>query len=323
MFLAAGDAKFVDVMERALYNGILVSPALNGHEYFYVCPLEVRKYRQKEGYNPTAHSLEGKVSNHWYWDVRRQERQDCSCCPPNVQRFFASLEQYVYSVGEDTLWVNLFTESEMRHTFADGATVEVSQITDFPVTGKIRLEVSTDKPAGFRMKLRVPEWTANTPREVTLNGEPLELPDGAGYHLTIYNDWKDGDVVEVNYQLPVRLVRSHPRNPHNVDKVIIMRGPVVYCLEGVDYPNTDIFDIRLDPNAGFTAEYLPGALGGAVLIEGEGCLVDGASWDGKPYQDYRPWNPGDLQEIPLVAVPYYAWANRGYDSMLTAIPLVR
>ena len=322
MFLATGEAKYVDVMERALYNGILVSPAVNGHEYFYVCPLEVRKYRQRDGYNPTSATFDGKMSHHWYWDVRRLEYQNCSCCPPNVQRLLASLEQYVYAADQDTVWVNLFAASRMNHELPGGAKLALTQVTDFPVSGDLELRVELDRPARFTLKLRVPEWTLNTGRKIAVNGAPVPLDNRAGHFAEISREWKTGDEVTVSYGMPVRFVRSHPRNSHNASKVVVARGPVVYCIEGADYPGIDIFDIRLDLDAEFTSQFRLELLNGVVLVKGAGFVVEAASWEQRPYQDYEPWSKSEMKPVQITAVPYYAWANRGYDSMITAIPFI-
>jgi uncharacterized protein len=322
MFLATGEAKYVDVMERTLYNGILVSPAQNGHEYFYVCPLEVRDYTTIENFDPLSSTYATDEPSRWYWKPVRKEFHSCSCCPPNVQRLLASLDQYLYAVKDDTVWVNLFAESTMNHALPGGAKLSLTQTTDFPVSGKITLRVRLDRPAEFLLKVRLPEWTQNTPRSVSVNDSPVSLRAGAGYYVDMKRQWRDGDHVQVSFDMPVRYVRSHPRNPHNNGKLVLARGPVVYALESQDHPGVDIFDIRLNTNGKFTTEYKPNLLGGIVLVKGQGFLLDAAPWERQPYQDYMPWSKSQLKPIEITAIPYYAVFNRGYRSMMTAVPYV-
>lgn len=325
MFLATGEAKYTDLIERTLYNGFLVSPALNGHEYFYVCPLEAREYKVREGYDPSDARRPGENESratHWYWTVQRKEVQECSCCPPNVLRLLASLDQYVYAAKDDSVWVNVFTASSLNHVLASGARLSLVQTTDFPVSGKIAFRVGLDRPAQFHLKLRVPEWTENAARSVSVNGHAVGLPAGSSYYLDVDRQWNDGDKVEVSYDMPVRYVRSHPRNPHNNGKLVLARGPIIYALESEDHPGVDIFDIRLNASGRFSAEHRPDKLGGVVVLKGQGFLVDAKPWEKRPYQDYAPWSRSQLKPIEITAIPYHAVFNRGYRSMLTAVPYV-
>jgi len=310
------------VMERALFNGILVSPAVNGLDYFYVCPLEVREYDHLDNFDPKSSTYATDEPNRWYWKPVRKAYHACSCCPPNVQRLLASLDQYMFAAKDSNVWVNLFAESTLNHVLPGGARLSLSETTDFPVSGKITLRVKLDRPAQFQLKLRVPEWTQNSPRTVSVNGSPVSLPAGASYYLDVNRQWKDGDVVQVSFDMPVRYVRSHPRNPHNNGKVVLARGPVVYALESEDHPGIDIFDIRLDTGGKFTTEYKPDLLGGIVLAKGRGFLVDAAPWEKQPYQDYMPWAKSQMKPVEVTAIPYYTVFNRGYRSMLTAVPYI-
>jgi len=315
MFLASGEAKYTDLMEHLLYNGVLPGIALNGYEYFYTNPLEYQRYE------PTKIS-EPYCSDPMYWVVRRREWWECSCCPPNIQRLLASFRQYIYSAKGNKVWMNLFVESTLKHQLLNGANLIINQITDYPWNGDSEIRVSLDKTTHFSLKIRIPAWSKDTTVLVSVNGDPVKLYQTGGYYLDITREWEDGDVVKVNIPMPVRLVRSHPRNTANIGKVVICRGPLVYCLESVDNPQGDIFDIRLLTDSTFIFTYKPDLLGGTVLIEGDGFLLDISGWDERPYQDYKKINSFKLKPIKIKAVPYYTWANREHGSMITAIPYV-
>lgn len=312
MFLATGKAKYIDLIERLLYNGVLSGIALNGYEYFYTNPLEYQKYEPKE--------ISSSYCSGRYWVAKRHEFWQCSCCPPNVQRLLASFRQYIYSAKEDKIWVNLFVESTLKHQLPNGANLTINQTTDYPWNGDSEIKVSLDKASNFSLKIRIPGWSKNANVSVTVNDKPIELDQKGGYYLDITREWEDGDILKLSIPMSVRLVRSHPRNTANIGKIVICRGPLVYCLESVDNPQGNIFDIRLPVDSTFTSTYKPELLGGVVLIEGDGFLLDISGWDEEPYQDYKKFGSSNLKPIKIKAVPYYTWANREHGSMITAIP---
>jgi DUF1680 family protein len=313
MLLATGDVKYADLMERLLYNGILSGISLNGNKYFYVNPLEYQKYE------PNSLS-EQYCSDPTYWVVRRRKSWECSCCPPNIHRVLASLQQYIYSAKDHDVWVNLYIGSSLKHQLPDGAKINLRQRTKYPWNGSVEIEIILDKSTTFSLRLRIPSWTRSA--SVMVNGEPVKLKPEGEYYLEISRKWKNGDVVAVNFPMPVRLVQSHPHNTMNIGKVVICRGPLVYCLESVDHPRVNIFDIYLPINTKFTCEYKPALLGGVVLIEGEGRLLEDSSWDKQPYQEYKKKNKKELKSVSLKAIPYYAWSSREHGSMITAIPYI-
>ncbi len=315
MFLATGEAKYTDLMEHVLYNGVLPGIALNGYEYFYTNPLEYQRYK------PTKLS-ESYCSDPGYWVVRRTEWWNCSCCPPNMQRLLSSFRQYIYSAKGNKVWINLFVESTLNHQLLNGANLTINQITDYPWNGDSEMRVSLNETAHFSLKIRIPGWSKDTTVMVSVNGDPVKLDQIGEHYLDITRQWKDGDVVRVNIPMPVRLIQSHPRNTANIGKVVICRGPLVYCLESVDNPQGNIFDIRMRIDSTFTFTYEPHLLGGIVLIKGDGFLLEISDWDERPYQDYRKVDSSRLKSIKIKAIPYYTWANREHGSMITAIPYV-
>jgi DUF1680 family protein len=311
MFLATGEARYTDMMERVLYNGVLGGMSLDGLDYFYENPLEYRVVRAEGSAAMDDVEADFRCG---FW--KRKAFHGCSCCPPNVQRLLASVQQYVYAVADRTVWVSLFMGA--RATLeVGGAAVTLAQETAYPWEGASRIAVSLEAPAAFCLKIRVPAWCRGA--AIAVNGETVVQDAGPGY-AEIDRTWADGDVVTVDLPMPARLVQSHPKNIANYDKLVIARGPLVYCLEAVDNPGVDIFSVVLPADAEFAPEPAGGALGDAVALKGRALLRDDAAWDANPYREFDPDRPAKLTPVEITAIPYYAWANRGRHSMLTALP---
>jgi DUF1680 family protein len=220
-------------------------------------------------------------------------------------------------VRDSGVWVNLFLESELRHTVG-GAALVLRQRTDYPWEQRVRLGLSLDREVRFALHLRVPGWcdAAST----SVNGSPWqEGPSPKGY-LVLERVWQDGDIVELELPLRVRLLASHPKNVANYGKVVIARGPLVYCLEEVDNPGIDLFAVVLAGDDRWTPERRRDLLGDVVVLEGPASLRDDRQWDRTPYRELGTAAPPSLEPIRVRAIPYYAWANRGRGSMVTALP---
>ena len=300
MFLMTGDAKFMDVFERTLYNGFLSGVSLSGDRFFYPNPLE---YDGKE------------VNNHGH--AGRAPWFGCACCPPNVLRTMASLGGYAYAVRDGRLYVNLYAQGEARAEVRGNA-VKVTQQTNYPWDGAVRLQVEAGKPEDFTLCLRVPGWVRGRPLpsdlytyddpapaawSVKVNGEVVQAEMQDGY-AAIHREWKAGDVVEMNLPMPVRRVAGNPKVASTRGQVALERGPVVYCFEGIDNGGS-VFDVALPATAEITPAYRPGLLGGVAVLEVAGAARVARRED------------GGLSESPvrLMAVPYAFWNNRGLAPM--------
>ena len=297
MFLLHGDAKYIDVLERTLYNGFLSGISLSGDHFFYPNPLV-----SKGGYG-------------------RSEWFGCACCPVNVCRFLPSVPGLQYAVHADQLYVNLFAAGTADVTLA-ATRVKLTQETRYPWDGSIKLTVSTEKPADFTVRLRIPGWARNLavptdlyryadklPPEVslTVNGQPQSLQLDKGYAV-VPRLWKNGDVIALNLAMPVRRVVAHERVTDNVGRVAIQRGPLVYCFEGIDNGNR-VFQLTVPDDAALEAQFRPALLSGVAVILASGqAAIRGAdgSVAGEP--------------ASLMAVPYYAWCNRGAGQMQVWMP---
>lgn len=293
MFLLRGEAKYIDVMERTLYNGLLSGVSLGGGRFFYPNPLESHGQHERSP---------------WF---------DCACCPGNITRFIASVPGYQYAVKDGAIYVNLFAQGTAEMT-AGGGRVTVEQRTDYPWDGKVGITVRPDGPRELALMIRVPGWARNEPvpsdlyrfmREddsgyiIEVNGEPIE-PELMNGYAVIQREWKPGDTVEADFPMPVRRVLAHGAVEANRGKTALQRGPLVYCAEWPDNGG-HVLNLLLDDTAVLKAEYRGDLFDGASVIRGKARALKYGE-DGKTVES----NAADF-----TAIPYYAWAHRGRGEM--------
>lgn len=289
MLLASPRGEYGDVMERALYNGVISGMTLDGTRFFYVNPLEVL---------PEASAAD---ENKRHVRVERQKWFGTACCPPNLARLIGSLPDYMYGENEKTVYVHLYAGSSVQ---TENAKLEVT--TRYPWDGKVEIRVTPMADRHFTLALRIPGWCMDY--QVSQTGE---LRDGYYY---IERTWNEGDTVELNLAMPVQLVRANPRVRENMGKAVLMRGPVVYCLEEADN-GRDLHRVRLMPKAEYHAQYEPETLGGIVTIRGEALVQK--DWTGDAL--YQSLREAEYETKELVWIPYYAWANREAGEMMVWI----
>jgi len=294
MLLVTGDAAYGDALETALYNGVLSGVSLDGETYFYENPLADRGGHRRQPWFGTA------------------------CCPPNVARLLASLPGYVYTTSDKGLWVHLYATGTATATLTDVGVVTLRQQTGYPWDGEITLTVDPPEAALFSLFLRVPQWAEGA--GVTVNGEAIGAPVRPGHYLEIRRQWARGDVVRLALPLPVRLVSSHPYVTNNRDRVALLRGPLVYCVEAADHPGVDPWDLVLPAQAAWRVEREPHLLGGVTVLRTDALARVDDGWDG---QFYRPFDARPLAttHVLLTAIPYYAWANRAAGPMQVWLPI--
>lgn len=282
--------EYADVMERALYNGVLSGMQLDGKKFFYVNPLEVL---------PEA-CLKDQRKHHVM--VQRQKWFGCACCPPNVIRLLTSLEDYIYSVSGRDVYIHLYVGGSLEAD-AEGRAVRLDVKTNYPWEGSVAIAVQEN--ADFALKLRVPGWCKKW--HVKVNGEAAEIESKNGY-LSLDRAWKKGDRIELEMDMPVALVRANPRVFEDVGKIAVTRGPVIYCLEEAD--NTrNLHLVRLGETnaADFDATWKPEKLGGIVELKSPGIRETDAGW-GETL--YSAANEISAAPATLTWIPYYSWANR-------------
>src|SRR5215467_4026212 len=302
MLAATGDAKYADVIERALYNGINSGMSLDGTLYCYRNPL---------GFDP---STGDKIRNPWY---------DTTCCPPNLERTFASLPGYLYSTGKDGLYVHLYENSQLDWKLQDGTPLGVEQKTNYPWAGAAEVSVSPAKPAEFTLYLRIPGWSNGT--QVVVNGTPVSGAT-AGQYLALKREWKKGDLVKLEFDMKPQVIQANQRVVEAFGRVAVQRGPLVYCLEQMDQPDGvalyDVsFDLRGSNGAQFREEFEKDLLGGVFVLTHPGTARIGPAVKGL-YRRYSAEMPS-TRKIELRLIPYYAWANRTETAMQVWTPALK
>ena len=310
MLSASGEARYTDILERALYNAINVGMSLDGALYCYYNPMEFAGRA-----DPNRHSKDGSVRNPWY---------DVFCCPPNIERTLGALPGYFYSTSKDGLYVHLYGTSSLDWRLEDGTGFKVEQKTNYPWEGSVDLAVSPVKPSEFTIYVRIPGWTSSA--QLSVNGQSWKAEMTPGTYLPIRRRWKAGDRVRLEFDMTPQLITSNPRVVENIGKVAAQRGPLVYALEETDQPGgASVFDVALlGGNAAkdFKVEFRPDLLGGVAVLRHRGVMLQPPT-AGHPL--YRPLGsegrkPGG--EVELTFIPYYVWANRQPSAMRVWVPYV-
>lgn len=311
MFLLHGDAKYIDCMERTLYNGVISGMSVDGGRFFYPNPL----------------SSDGKYAFNADNTVERQPWFGCACCPSNLCRFIPSFPGYVYAVKDRNLYVNLFTGNTATMQ-VEGKDVEIEQQTNYPWDGDITLTIQKNKAKAFNLAIRIPGWATTTPvpsdlyrfaddvlggYHVKVNGVEVKGELEKGY-LLINRAWKKGDVVTIHFDMPVRTVKANHRVADDRGRVAVERGPLVYCAEGVDNPGFSIFNFLMprQPKFQVAAHAINGSRNvnfSVMSIAVEGQVVE---------QDER--GSAFVKPATLTMIPYYAWNHRGPGLMEVWMP---
>ncbi len=294
MFHLELDSRHIDVMERALYNGIISGVSFEGHHFFYANPLAA--YPHVHPYNP-RHSL----AHPDYVHYQREEWFSCACCPPNLARILSSLGQYFYSTINDAVYIHLFGQSSLNTTIS-GSKIHLTQETDFPWNETVNIALDMAAPTRFMLAVRLPGWCRSP--QIQINGEQVDLNIVKGY-ARLEREWRAGDLVTVTLPMPVERIMANPRIRENIGQIALQRGPFIYCLEEVDN-GPDLPHVVIPKNAHLTASYDPALFGGIVVIEGEAARRT-TDWPGGPYQ---PAVSARLQSFTFRAIPYCFWANR-------------
>jgi hypothetical protein len=300
MFLVTGEARYVDVLERALYNAVLSGVSLDGTDYCYVNPL-----RQVE---PLPTPLR--------WSRTRVPFITSYCCPPNVLRTIAEVNGFAYSTSNDAVWVNLYGSNALA-TELHGKPLKLTQTTDYPWDGRVQIAVDECPRQEFSLKLRIPGWAE--PATLRVNGQPASIPCVPGSYAEVRRRWKSGDLVDLNLPMPARLIEANPLVEEVRGQVAIERGPIVYCLESTDLPNGKrVQDVTIPANAVLTARFDPNLLGGVTVIETTALVKPAGDWSD---QLYRPLSRERQKEFRLRFIPYFTWSNRGASEMSVWVPL--
>ena len=303
MLTATGDAKYTDVIERALYNGINSGMSLDGTLYCYRNPL---------GFDPSGGD---QIRNPWY---------DTTCCPPNLERTFAALPGYFYSTSKDGVYLHLYDNSQLDWHLHDGTGLKVIQKTNYPWDGTAEITVTPEKPTEFIFYLRIPGWSDGS--EVKINGKTVSGAT-AGQYLPMRREWTHGDVISVKFNMAPQVIEANPRVVEDFGRVAVQRGPLVYCLEQLDQPEgVALYDVSLDlrrsSSAQFHEQYQKDLLGGVVVLNHSGAVEEKSSSGTRLYYQYSPASH-KTRQVELKFIPYYAWANRAATPMQVWTPIFR
>ncbi len=299
MFLMTGEAKYIDVLERSLYNNVLSGVSLSGDHFFYPNPLESSGQHER---------------SEWF---------GCACCPSNISRFIPSMPNYIYAQKNDDIFINLFVPSTTTFQTTKG-NLQLIQKSNMPWDGNITVKLQPQKPVKSNLYIRIPDWATENPVPGDLysfiqplaskpvfkiNGKGVTPKQEKGYAV-LSKTWKKEDLVEINFPFEIRKIKANEKIEDDRGKMALQLGPVMYCAEFADYENPDILSLVLPENASLHSEYESNLLGGVNVITGEA--------EGTKKTD----NNGNIETWPrkFTAIPYYAWSHRGKGPMEVWIP---
>jgi len=299
LFLLHGDTRYIDILEKTLYNSMLSGVSLSADRFFYPNPLESNGQHQRSA---------------WF---------GCACCPSNIARFVPAIPGYIYAVTDEDVFVNLYISNEANVSVRK-SNVKIFQESGFPWSGKASISLYPEKPVKFSLKLRIPGWALNEAipgglykfddnnsekYTILVNGETISAETENGF-TEIERKWKSGDKIEIEFPMPVRKVVADERIKADIGKMAIQRGPVIYCAEWPDNNTGNILNLVIDKNAGLKTEFVPGLLEGTQVIKTTGFQTR-KKLDGTIEK---------LPEEPVTLIPYALWNNRGPGQMMVWLP---
>ena len=300
LFLLHGESKYIDILEKTLYNSMLSGVSLSADRFFYPNPLE----------------SDGRH--------KRSEWFGCACCPSNIARFVPAIPGYIYAMADNELYINLYISNEADIN-AGNNIIKISQKADFPWNGKVKITVSPRKSEKLSLKLRIPGWVMNEaipgnlyrfndnvngPYSIIVNGKPFKSDIADGYAV-IQRNWENGDNIEIDFPMPVRKVVADERIAENRGKIAIQRGPFIYCAEWPDNNTGNVLDLVIDRDKPFITEFVPSLLSGTQVIRTTGSQT-------------RVNSDGSTETLPeekITLIPYALWNNRGPGQMRVWLPV--
>lgn len=300
LFLLHGEAKYIDILEKTLYNSMLSGVSFSADRFFYPNPLESNGQHNRQA---------------WF---------GCACCPSNVARFIPAIPGYIYGVTKEELYINLFISNE-ADIILDEKKIKVTQKANFPWDGKVDITLDPETSLKFNLKLRIPGWARNEAIpgglykfadqnldsvKLTVSGHKLKVQTTEDGYVVIPGRWKKGDTVQIEFPMPVRKVFADEKVNSDMNKMAFQRGPVIYCAEWPDNDTGNVLNLVIRSDAEFTTEYNPGLLGGAEVIKTSG------------HQTKRTLEGGitALDQETITLIPYALWNNRGAGQMMVWMP---
>jgi DUF1680 family protein len=304
MFMLHGESKYIDVLEKTLYNGLISGVGMDGKSFFYTNAMEIK--------NTFHHKDMEETRSGWF---------PCSCCPTNVTRLIPSIPGYIYGVKENNIFINLFVAGTAS-VVINNKGVQLEQQNNYPWDGKLIFKVFPKSPSSFNMRIRIPGWALDEAIpsdlykfnvshskkvEIRINGNPANYSMENGYAV-LTKTWKKGDVVEIDLPMDIKRVVANEKVGEDRGKVALQRGPIMYCAEWPDN-NGMVSNIVLPDNVSLTSEYKPEMLNGVTIIKGEVSAIH-----------VNSDTDVSTRTQPFMAIPYYAWAHRGKGEMIVWFP---
>lgn len=304
MFLLHGDSKYIDVLEKTLYNGLISGVGMDGKSFFYTNAMEIK--------NTFHHKDMEAGRSGWF---------PCSCCPTNVTRLIPSIPGYIYGVKENSIFINLFVAGTASVNI-NNKNVQLEQQNNYPWDGKLNFKVLSKSPSSFTMRIRIPGWAkeeaipsglyrfnnaSGKKIEIRINGKPVAYSMENGYAV-LTKTWKKGDIVEMELPMDIRRVVANDKVEDDRGKAALQRGPMMYCAEWPDNKGM-VSNIVLPDNVQLTSEYKSDMLNGVTILKGEVSAVH-----------INSDTDVSTGRQPFIAIPYYAWAHRGKGEMIVWFP---
>jgi uncharacterized protein len=300
MFLLTGESKYADIVELALYNSVLSGVDMKGTKFFYTNALAASK----------------DYPYHLRWEGGRTEYiSKSNCCPPNTVRTIAEVNDYMYSIGEQGLYINMYGGNVLQTELHEGTKVKLEQTTNYPWDGKIVISVKELSSPSAGIYLRIPGWCKKY--DIRINGK---LPEMYGLKKGfIATDMREGDKIELILHMPATLIESNPLVEETRNRVTVKRGPVVYCLESADLPGQDVFDVIIPANIKLQPVPMTIANGKVMALTGQAKIAGNTNWKNTLYKELNT----TTKPVKIKLIPYYAWANRGKTDMTVWMNLMR
>lgn len=299
------ESRYADIIELVLYNSGLSGISLEGKDYFYSNPL--RMVNDSRNYDAHADVTESPV---------RQPYLECFCCPPNLVRTICKSSGWAYNLSENGVSVVLFGSNQLETTMLDGSVLKLTQDTEYPWKGVVKLVVDQCKDSAFDIQIRIPKWAVGS--TIKVNGELVDTEVVPGTFATLNRNWKAGDTIVLDMPMEISLIEGHNRIEEVRNQVAVKRGPIVYCIETPDLPEgTSILDVYINGDAGFEAVHRNDFLEGVTTIHTELLLRED-----KKDQMYQAIAKPTWKSFKTQLVPYFAWSNRGQAEMTVFMPIV-
>jgi hypothetical protein len=306
MFLLHGDSKYIDILEKSLYNGLISGVGMDGKSFFYTNAMEIK--------NTFDHKDIERERSGWF---------PCSCCPTNVTRLIPSVPGYAYAISENNVYANLYFTST-ANVKINNKEVQIVQENNYPWEGKLLFKVNAKSPVNFNLKLRIPGWAkgeaipsslynyiekGSSEIEIKINGKATAYTVDKGYAV-IAKNWRKGDVVEMTLPMEVKKIVANKNIKGNEGRIALQRGPLIYCAESTDN-NQKVSNLILPENASFSIQFVPDILNGVTTLKSNDATAIVLKDNGYKVSTVKQ---------PFVAIPYYAWAHRGKGEMMIWFP---